>query len=58
VFAVLHYGTYLFQHWNDESDVNHYHYVGEGKGFIVEVGVDYGQEQPVLLRSLVSSVPL
>jgi hypothetical protein len=35
-----------------------HHYADKGRGFFVEVGVDYAQEQPVVLRSFVSSVPL
>jgi hypothetical protein len=31
---------------------------GDGRGFFVEVGVDYSQEQPIVLRSFLSSVPL
>jgi hypothetical protein len=56
---VLKHGTYLAQCWEDDDDgVNLYHCADKGRGFFVEVGVDYGQEQPIVLRSFVSSVPL
>ena len=36
------------QRWEaDDEGVNLYHIAGDGRGFFVEVGVDYGQEQPV-----------
>jgi hypothetical protein len=34
------------------------HVAGQGRGFFVEVGVDYSLTQPIMLRSFVSSVPL
>lgn len=50
--------TFLAQRWetHDES-VNLYHCAYEGRGFVVEVEVDYDQEQPIVLRSFVRSVP-
>lgn len=52
-------GTFLATRWEaDDDDVNLYHCADEGCGFFVEVDVDYGQEQPVVLRSFVTSVPL
>jgi hypothetical protein len=59
LYWVLKHGTFLAQRWEaDDEGVNLYHVTDEGRGFFVEVGVDYGQEQPVVLRSFVSSVPL
>jgi hypothetical protein len=59
LYWVLKYGTFLATRWEaDDDGVNLYHCADEGRGFFVEVGVDYGQEQPVVLRSFVSSVPL
>jgi hypothetical protein len=55
---VLTAGTYLAQRWDDESGVNLYHCADEGRGFFVEVGIDDGRGQAVVLRSFVSSVPL
>ena len=55
---VLKHGTYLAQRWDDESAVNLYHCADEGRGFFVEVGIDDGWGQAVVLRSFVSSVPL
>jgi hypothetical protein len=55
---VLRHGTYLAQRWDDESGVNLYHCADEGRGFFVEVGIDDGRGQAVVLRSFVSSVPL
>jgi hypothetical protein len=40
------------------TGVGLYHCADEGRGFFVEVGADYGQEQLVVLRSFASSVPL
>ena len=57
-WALAH-GTFLARRWEaDDEGVNLYHCADEGRGFFVEVGVDYGQEQPVVLRSFVGSVPL
>ena len=59
LYWVLKHGTFLAQRWEaDDDGVNLYHCADEGRGFFVEVGVDYGQEQPVVLRSFVNSVPL
>jgi hypothetical protein len=59
LYWVLRHGTFLAQRWEaDDEGVNLYHVADEGRGFFVEVGVDEGQEQPVVLRSFVSSVPL
>lgn len=56
---VLQHGTFLANRWEaDDDGFNLYHCADEGRGFFVEVGVDYGQEQPIVLRSFVSSVPL
>ena len=58
-YWVLKRGTFLAQRWEaDDDGVNLYHYADEDCGFFVELGVDYGQEQPVVLQSFVSSVPL
>jgi hypothetical protein len=59
LYWVLKHGTFLAQRWEaDDEGVNLYYCADEGRGFFVEVGVDYGQDQPVVLRSFVSSVPL
>ena len=59
LYWVLKHGTFLAQRWEaDDDGVNLYHIAGDGRGFFVEVGVDYCQEQPIVLRSFVSSVPL
>jgi hypothetical protein len=58
LYWVIKYGTYLAQRWDDESAVNLYHCEDEGRGFFVEVGIDDGRGQAVVLRSFVSSVPL
>jgi hypothetical protein len=58
LYWVLHHGTYLAQRWDGESGVNLYHCAGDGRGFFVEVGIDDGRGQAVVLRSFVSSVPL
>lgn len=58
LYWVLKHGTYLAQRWDDESGVNLYHLSDEGRGFFVEVGIDDGRGQAVVLRSFVSSVPL
>jgi hypothetical protein len=62
---VLCKGTFLAQRWDEESAtnlyesaVNLYHCADEGRGFFVEVGVDDGRGQAVVLRSFVSSGPL
>lgn len=50
LYWVLKHGTFLAQRWEaDDEGVNLYHCADEGRGFFVEVGVDYGQEHPVVL---------
>lgn len=58
LYWVIHHGTYLAQRWDDESGVNLYHCADDGRGFFVEVGIDDGRGQAVVLRSFVSSEPL
>jgi hypothetical protein len=58
LYWVLHHGTYLAQRWDDESGVNLYHCEDDGRGFFVEVGIDDGRGQAVVLRSFSSSKPL
>jgi hypothetical protein len=58
LYWVLHHDTYLAQRWDDESGVNLYHCAGDSRGFFVEVGIDDGRGQAVVLRSFVSSEPL
>ena len=58
LYWVFKHGTYLAQRWDEDGGVNLYHCADEGRGFFVEVGVDDGHEQAVVLRSFVSSVPL
>jgi hypothetical protein len=59
LYWVLKYGTFLAKRWEaDDDGVSLYHCADEDRDFFVEVGVDYGQEQPIVLRSFVSSVPL
>lgn len=55
LYFVLKYGTYLAQRW-EETPVDLYYFADKGRGFFVEVGVEH--EQPLVLRSFVSSVPL
>jgi hypothetical protein len=55
---VLKHGNYLAQRWDEDGGINLYHCANEGRGFFVEVGVDDGRGQAVVLRSFVSSVPL
>jgi hypothetical protein len=62
---VLEEGTYLAQRWDEESAlnlyesaVNLYHCAGDGCGFFVEVGINDGRGQAVVLRSFSSSEPL
>jgi hypothetical protein len=57
-YWVLKHGTYLAQRWDEDGGVNLYHCADEGRAFFVEVGVDDGQEQLVVLRRFVSGVPL
>jgi hypothetical protein len=59
LYWVLKHGTFLAQRWEaDDDGINLYHCADEGRGFFVEVGVDYGQEQAVVLRYFASSAPL
>ena len=59
LYWVLRHGTFLAQLWEaDDEGVNLYNCADEGRGVVVEFGMDEGQEQPVVLRSFVSSVPL
>ena len=58
LYWVLKYGTFLAQRWENEGGVNLYHCADEGRGFFVEVGIDEGTQQAVVLRSFSSSVPL
>ena len=55
---VIRHGTYLAQRWDDESGVNLYHCADEGRGFFVEVGIDDGRGQAVVLRSFTDAGPL
>jgi len=55
---VIKRGTYLAHRWEDDGGVNLYHCAGDGRGFFVEVGIDDGRGQAVVLRSFVSSGPL
>jgi hypothetical protein len=55
---VIKHGTYLAQRWDDESGVNLYHCAGDGRGFFVEVGIEDGRGQVVVLRSFSDSGPL
>jgi hypothetical protein len=58
LYWVLHHGTYLANRWDDESAVNLYHCAGDGRGFFVEVGIDDGRGQAVVLRSFSDSKAL
>lgn len=59
LYWVLRHGTCLAQRWEaDDEGVNLSHCADEGRGFFVEVGVAQGPDQPIGLRSFVSSVPL
>lgn len=49
--------TYLAQCWEQEGGVNLYHCEDEGRDFFVEVGIDNGRGQAVVLHSFVSSGP-
>jgi hypothetical protein len=50
--------AHLAQRWDDESAVNLQHCAGDGRGFFVEVGIDDGRGQAVVLRSCSGSGPL
>lgn len=58
LYWVLRWGTYLAQRWENEGGVNLYHCAGDGRGFFVEVGVDDGRGQAVVLRSFSDSEAL
>jgi hypothetical protein len=58
LYWVLHHGTYLAHRWDDESAVNLYHCAGDGRGFFVELRIDDGRCQAVVLRSFSRSGPL
>jgi len=58
LYWVIHHGTFLAQRWDDESGVNLYHCAGDGRGFFVEVGIDDGRGQAVVLRSFIEAGPL
>lgn len=58
LYWVLRHGTYLAQRWDDESAVNLYHCAGDGRGFFVEVGIEDGRGQAVVLRSFSDSEAL
>jgi len=58
LYWLLHHGTYLAQRWDDESGVNLYHCAGDGRGFFVEIGIDDGRGQAVVLRSFSDSEAL
>lgn len=55
LFWVLKRGTFLAQRWDEDGGVNLYHVEDDGRGFFVEVGVDNGKGQAVVLRSFVGS---
>lgn len=54
-YWIMKYGTYLTQRWDDESDINLYYCKDDDRSFFVEVGIDDGKEQAVVLSSFVSS---
>ncbi len=58
LYWVLRHGTFLANRCEDEGGVNLYHCADKGRGFFVEVGVDDGRGQAVVLRSFVSAEPL
>ena len=58
LYWVIHHGTFLANRWDDESAVNLYHCAGDGRGFFVEVGIDDGRGQAVVLRSFSDSEAL
>jgi hypothetical protein len=52
LYWVLKHGTFLAQRWEtDEGGVNLYHCADQGRGLVVEVGVEDGQGRAVVLRS-------
>ena len=58
LYWVLHHGTDLANRWEDDSTVNLYHCAGDGRGFFVEIGIDDGRGQAVVLRSFSDSEAL
>jgi hypothetical protein len=58
LYWVIHHGTFLANRWEQESGVNLYHCAGDGRGFFVEVGIDDGRGQAIVLRSFIDSEPL
>jgi hypothetical protein len=58
LYWVIKHGTFLANRWDDESGVNLYHCAGDGRGFFVEVGIDDGRGQAVVLRSFIEAGPL
>ncbi len=55
---VIKHGTFLANRWEQEGGVNLYHCAGDGRGFFVELGVDDGRGQAVVLRSFIDSEAL
>jgi hypothetical protein len=52
LYWVLKHGKFLAQRWAaDDDGVNLYYCADEGRGFFMEVGVDYGQQEPIVFRS-------
>ncbi|MGI4865987.1 MAG: hypothetical protein ACRYFZ_18840 [Janthinobacterium lividum] len=58
LYWVIHHGTFLANRWEQEGAVNLYHCAGDGRGFFVEVGIDDGRGQAVVLRSFSDSEAL
>ena len=58
LYWVLKWGTFLANRWEQEGGVNLYHCAGDGRGFFIEVGVDGGRGQAVVLRSFGEAGPL
>jgi hypothetical protein len=59
LYWVLKHGTFLAQRWEaDDDGVNLYYCADEGRGFFVGIGVEYSQQELIVLRTFVSSVPL
>jgi hypothetical protein len=48
----------LAQRWDDESSVNLSHCADVDRGFFVEVGIDDGRGQAMVLHSFVNNGPL
>jgi hypothetical protein len=58
LYYALTRGTYLARRLDSECGISLYHCEDEGRGFFVEVGIDDGRGQAVVVRSFVSSGPL